>query len=150
MSDRLLPRPALLRALDRHPGEKKKQCKSQGMGTYPDTSFSDGDGITQPYNREGRRIKAHWKQFFLASDLRQPFTPVHSENKMLFCWLGNASLLIGRGWTTWSQWPFTTLKILWGLRGCTRYESGPCWGDLCSCRWKIYLYPLPPTMLFDW
>lgn len=58
-SDGSLPTRVWLRALGTRPGAKKRQCKSQGTDTYPGTSFIDGDGITQPYNREGRRIKAH-------------------------------------------------------------------------------------------
>lgn len=125
-----LPRTVSLRALGTHPGEKKKH-KSQGTDTYPGSSFTAGDGITQPDNREGRRIKAHWNQFFLASDLRQPFTPVRSKNKMLFCWPGNASLGIGLG-----------------LRGGKRQEAAPCIWDIGSYKYIIYRFSLKQPFCF--
>lgn len=48
-----LARTVSLRALGTQPGDKKEQHESQGMDTYPGSSFTDGDGITQP-DKQGR------------------------------------------------------------------------------------------------
>lgn len=40
-----------------HTSRQKEQRKSQGTDTYPGSSFTDGDGITQPDNREGGQKK---------------------------------------------------------------------------------------------